>query len=67
MKCTNPYLPEGYRITDQTGADIAVLDETGHFILWRAGDWRPKSLRKMTRGLKTFNAARKASSLRIGK
>ncbi len=57
-KCTNHFLEEGHRLTDEKGQTLAVLTN-GVFHRWEAGSWRSKSERAMTDGLKMFKLARK--------
>jgi len=63
-RCTNRYLEEEYRLTDESGQTIAVMID-GEFKRWEAGSWRSKfdvvgrTLKR--RGLRTFEAARKAA------
>lgn len=47
-KCTNSFLPDGYKLTDDTGNTIAVL-ENGEFRLWQAGSWNRKMTMKAER------------------
>lgn len=72
--CTNRFLEEGYKLTDNSGQTIAVLVD-GEFKRWAAGSWSSKfdSVRRLapakisTYGrpsrLRGLEAARKAALL----
>lgn len=66
MKCTNRFLEEGYKLTDDTGQTIAVL-VNGEFRRWEAGSWRSRFDRLFggRRGLRALESARKSALIKM--